>query len=479
MGNYEQLKSIITNVIKANHNQDITGDVLQNVLVSIVRNVGAGATFAGIAVPTTQPASPDQNVYYIAATNGTYGGFGGITITNEVAVLANKSGSWVKIATDIASKSFVQASADVHELTLAQLDALKTIAAINREFGNGYGGEGWLLQGDARVGHFVVHIDSSSRQGFVQYIISNYTLDANGVLTGATLATTNMPQTHIYERKVIGLTGANAWSDWRSISQFSECAGIAEPTTQPVKGYNVHYFATANGTYTNFGVSVSNETAIIYTEDYGTTWKKWSITNKWYRQSSAVGGSRDNINSDGNVTSSKCAVSTGGSMFEQPTSGTDKGKLMMRLSVWGDNNTYKSLEVPTANNDSAGAMSANDKAKLDNLAGVVIDLSRYPTVMQDDTHFTITMPESQLAQMLGVSLSGTTLAKALFAQRVKYSQIRAYVATNIETSKLTSIVTLGTQYLFVNASSTQPDDVSICGTLCVMGAIINLSIVTV
>ena len=63
MGNYEELKAAVASVIKTNGNQEITGQVLQNTLTTLISQVGANATFAGIATPNTAPGTPDQNVF--------------------------------------------------------------------------------------------------------------------------------------------------------------------------------------------------------------------------------------------------------------------------------------------------------------------------------------------------------------------------------------------------------------------------------
>ena len=67
---WSTLKAAIINVIKTNGNQEITGQIMQNTLLSIISIVGENATFAGIATPETNPGTPDQNVFYIAAYNG-------------------------------------------------------------------------------------------------------------------------------------------------------------------------------------------------------------------------------------------------------------------------------------------------------------------------------------------------------------------------------------------------------------------------
>lgn len=105
MGNYEELKVSVASVIKMNGNQEITGAILQNALLSIISAVGANSTFAGIATPNTNPGTPDQNVFYLAATDGEYSNFNGITLSSEVVILTNKNGNWDKIDTELATLS--------------------------------------------------------------------------------------------------------------------------------------------------------------------------------------------------------------------------------------------------------------------------------------------------------------------------------------------------------------------------------------
>lgn len=102
MGNYEQLKQAISDVIKTNGNQKITGKIMQNALLSIIATVGSNATFAGIAIPSTNPGTPDQNVFWIASINGTYSNFNAIEVNDEVVIFTNKTGSWVKQSAGIA-----------------------------------------------------------------------------------------------------------------------------------------------------------------------------------------------------------------------------------------------------------------------------------------------------------------------------------------------------------------------------------------
>ena len=96
MGNYEQLKQAVSDVVKTNGNQEITGSVMQSVLLSMISSLGKNYQFAGIATPTTNPGTPDQNVFYLASEPGIYVNFGNIELTDKVLVFTNKNGNWVK-----------------------------------------------------------------------------------------------------------------------------------------------------------------------------------------------------------------------------------------------------------------------------------------------------------------------------------------------------------------------------------------------
>lgn len=96
MGNYEQLKQAVADVIKTNGNKEITGAIMQNTLLSIISIVGVNSTFAGIAVPETNPGTPQQNVFYLASQPGVYVNFGALELTDEICIFTNKTGSWEK-----------------------------------------------------------------------------------------------------------------------------------------------------------------------------------------------------------------------------------------------------------------------------------------------------------------------------------------------------------------------------------------------
>lgn len=103
MANWIKLKKAIADVIKTNGNEEITGAIMQQTLISIVDNLGGNAQFGGVAVPSTVPADTDGSVFYLASTQGTYPNFSGIKVdASEMAVFTkNTAGTWVKTSLPI------------------------------------------------------------------------------------------------------------------------------------------------------------------------------------------------------------------------------------------------------------------------------------------------------------------------------------------------------------------------------------------
>lgn len=94
--NNENLKDSVRDVIYANGANLITGDVLQDTLVTIINHFGSGSVYAGFAVPTTNPINTDVNMFYLAKVPGTYTNFAGYVLNaGKVVVFSNKTGSWV------------------------------------------------------------------------------------------------------------------------------------------------------------------------------------------------------------------------------------------------------------------------------------------------------------------------------------------------------------------------------------------------
>ena len=81
---YDQIKESIKAVIKGNGNYEITGNVLQAVLLSMVDTLGPEYQFLGIATKSTVPVVVEGNSFYITTEVGAYTNFkdsGGQVIT--------------------------------------------------------------------------------------------------------------------------------------------------------------------------------------------------------------------------------------------------------------------------------------------------------------------------------------------------------------------------------------------------------------
>ena len=95
MANYANLIAAIKAVVKQNGTNDITGQALQDVLVTMINTIGRFAAFAGTAMPSTNPNNPDQTVYYLTSIPGTYVNFGGIVVPpDRFVALHNINGAW-------------------------------------------------------------------------------------------------------------------------------------------------------------------------------------------------------------------------------------------------------------------------------------------------------------------------------------------------------------------------------------------------
>lgn len=95
MTNWQTLKDSIKAKIKKNGNQEITGEVLQSVLVSIISTMGEqNALCRGVATPTTNPGTIDGPLYYFATQAGTYANFDGLVLPQGLSILFWDSSKW-------------------------------------------------------------------------------------------------------------------------------------------------------------------------------------------------------------------------------------------------------------------------------------------------------------------------------------------------------------------------------------------------
>lgn len=93
MANYDNLKAAVISVITENGNNEITGPILQQTLLTIIAYLGSGYQYFGKAAPATVPGTPDPNVFYLASP-GVYPNFNNTTVNEGEIGVFSYNGSW-------------------------------------------------------------------------------------------------------------------------------------------------------------------------------------------------------------------------------------------------------------------------------------------------------------------------------------------------------------------------------------------------
>ncbi len=122
MSKYEAIKAATNAYIKTNGRQEITGAILNAVMIATIDSLGRFYQFVGSASPDTNPGTIDQNIAYIAAVPGTYTHLGGFTLApGEVAVI-KYDGQWKKEVIIIVPSKVSELENDLGFITNAVAD---------------------------------------------------------------------------------------------------------------------------------------------------------------------------------------------------------------------------------------------------------------------------------------------------------------------------------------------------------------------
>lgn len=110
MSNYSNTKATIAANVYTNHNNEVTAEMVKAGINAVVDTLIAGGfIYKGVATTSTNPGSPDANVFYIATAPGTYTNFGSLVVADGEVAILKYNGSWSKEVTGAATAAKVSA----------------------------------------------------------------------------------------------------------------------------------------------------------------------------------------------------------------------------------------------------------------------------------------------------------------------------------------------------------------------------------
>ena len=93
---WQALKTTVSNIVKSNASQLITGSNMQQVLYAIIDSLGAISSYRGFAKPSTNPGIPSGPAFYIATEQGIYSNFNNAVVqANGLYLYTWNGNNWV------------------------------------------------------------------------------------------------------------------------------------------------------------------------------------------------------------------------------------------------------------------------------------------------------------------------------------------------------------------------------------------------
>lgn len=386
MGNFDTARVHIKNVIKENNNQEITGDILQNVLIDILNNIGVGYIFGGIADPTTKPESltgTNAPVYYISNKAGTYVNFDNIIVNeNELAFLINGSDKkWKKFSINIPIATVLKDGL-LAKKDKAYIETLKpwliahnnvtTIDALNQEL-DAFGTE--TAQGLHQMKCFGIPL-------FVTFANLNVG-DSILMQTIQGSITFNSTKTSIASINTVGnLTIAvryyqnGKWGTWNTPITQTE-----PPTVQNSTSGTKANYVYSQGKNQDAKTIITSKFWIYKHSDYNLflRFKHWGANNDEAEENySQVQLPNAWTGSNGLLRRDIYARLDAFALREQNSSATEV-KIVTPIFTTGGT---RELIISRATTAKAGVMTAEDKTKLDNLSAYARDLGNFDSEEQ-------------------------------------------------------------------------------------------------
>ena len=110
MSNYANTKATIAANVYENHLNQVTANMAKAAINSVVDSlITGGFLYKGVATTSTNPGTPDPNIFYIATAPGTYTNFGSLVVNDGEVAILKYNGSWSKEVTGAATAAEVSA----------------------------------------------------------------------------------------------------------------------------------------------------------------------------------------------------------------------------------------------------------------------------------------------------------------------------------------------------------------------------------
>ena len=122
MSQYQAIKAATNAYIRTNGRQEITGAILNAVMIATIDSLGKFYQSVGVATPDTDPGNIDQNIAYIAGTPGTYAKLGGFELAEGEVAILKFDGAWKKEVVYIIPTRVSQLFNDAGYITNAVAD---------------------------------------------------------------------------------------------------------------------------------------------------------------------------------------------------------------------------------------------------------------------------------------------------------------------------------------------------------------------
>lgn len=255
MANYSTLKAAVADVVKTNGEQTITGANLQAVLLSVINSVGGGGfIFKGIATPSTDAGTPDENVFYVGGA-GTYANFGAenYTVSDGSIGVFKYNGTWTMGAIKVVSSRCANSLIDCYLTSQITINTVSGVMAYT---------DGYVFIGNDTPRRITTgNADFSQLTGLLYiayslsenqlYVVSYITplTSANDMVVGAIDKSNNSAVVNCRKLTINGSTIVSYTEEERGeLGEIVELTPVPEEITTPTSDWSTKTFNNHAGT---------------------------------------------------------------------------------------------------------------------------------------------------------------------------------------------------------------------------------------